>query len=327
MIVGLCYDLKEDYGFNNTDYTYCNFATEESISFVKATLEKCGYNVQLIGNHKKLYDQLKNNTFCCDIVFSTAEGIFSRNRESWIPVILEINHIPYVGMDAYGLSLTLDKVQTKLMARHLNIPTPNFYEIITADDIELKKDLLEYPFVVKPYREGDSMGVCLVEDKEQFIEKSTYLLKHYNQKLLCEEYLPQNEITVSVCEIDGIAKVLGMTETRSISGAILPIFSSEYKLIYGSQKIIPQVPESIKQKLELYSLNLFKYTECHDYCRYDFRLDKQGNPSLMEITPLAALGENASFLTGLRLNGIKPEFIFDAIIKNACKRYGLPPES
>ena len=328
MKVGLCYDTKEDYGFQKSDYTYCNFTDEETISFVKKTLELCGYEVELIGNHKSLYQQLKSKTFACDIVFSTAEGTNSRNRESWIPTLLELNQIPFVGMDAYGLSLTLDKIQTKLLAQYLNILTPEFCEIFSVKDIPYVLKRMCFPLIIKPYREGDSMGVYLVANEEELIEKVDFLLKQYNQKLICEQYIPHNEITVSVCEINGVAKVLGICETRGNDSSILPIFTSEYKLLYGSKKISPQISSNTKQILIDYSIKLFKYTECHDYCRFDYRLGQSETVYLIEVTPLAALGPNASFLGGIKLNGIKPEFVFDSIIKNAATRYGiLPPKA
>lgn len=325
MKIGLCYDVKEDYGFNSLDYTYCNFTDEETISYVKNILESCGYEVSLIGNHLNLYNLLTSEKFDSDIVFSTAEGYLSRNREAWIPTLLEIGRIPFVGMDAYGLSLTLDKVQTKLIANHLNIPTPEFYEIFSTADLPHVLSQLAFPLIIKPYREGDSMGVHLVTTKEELENKAMYLFQQYNQKLICERYIPFKEIAVSVCEIDGVPHALGLCETRGKDSSILPVFTSEYKLIYGSKKITPSVSLSTKKNLTEYSLKLFKYTECHEYCRFDFRLDYNEKVYFLEMTPLAALGPNASFLSGITLNGIKPEFVFDSIIKNACQRYNLLP--
>ena len=56
--------------------------------------------------------------------YNTAEGISSRNREGILPALFEAYRIPYIGTDAFGLSLTLNKYLTKIIAQHYGIKTP-----------------------------------------------------------------------------------------------------------------------------------------------------------------------------------------------------------
>lgn len=123
--IGIAYDVKEDYKLDSEDWKYSDFSTLAEVQYVKRLFEKRGHSVVLLGNYEEIYNLLKNNTFpAVDVVFNMAEGIGSRNRESWIPSLLEINGIPFTGSDAFALSLSLSKFHTKLVAKYLNILTP-----------------------------------------------------------------------------------------------------------------------------------------------------------------------------------------------------------
>lgn len=86
MKIGFCYDCKEDYGYASNDLSFCDFITPTAITFVKEVLEKCGHKVVLIGNYKKLLEYLKRGN-TVDMIVTAAEGIQSRNRESWVGTI------------------------------------------------------------------------------------------------------------------------------------------------------------------------------------------------------------------------------------------------
>lgn len=327
MKIGFCYDLCEDYGFDAMSLAFCDFTTEAAVSYVKNMLEKCGYSVRLIGNYKKLIHMLEQQQFDCDLIFSTAEGVMSRNREGWIPSLCEAYGIPFVGTDAYGLALTLDKVQTKLIAKHLDIPTPDFCEVHQLDEWRLPLSKLAFPIIVKPNSEGSSMGVSLVSHEEELKTAIEKLLLKYNQKILCEEFISGQEITTSIYVKNGTPIVFGLAESRDSNDNIMEIYSSQTKRIYGCQKIIPRISEREKELLCTYSLKLFNYIECQDYCRMDFRISENRIINLLEITPLPALSETASFTAGGILANISADSIFKTIIENAWYRQKSLPKT
>lgn len=318
MKIGFCFDCKEDYGYLSNDLLFCDFITPTAITFVKETLEKCGHKVILIGNYKKLLEYLKNDT-SFDLIITAAEGMLSRNRESWISSICEMYNIPYAGSDAYTLIVTLDKILTKIIANYLHIPTPQFVEISTLNEIDTLS--FQFPAILKPNYEGSSMGVKIVYNKEDIYEHSKLLFEKYFNKLILEEYIPGKEITVSIIEENGIPHILGMVESLQNNDEIMPIYSSEIKRIFGCKKILPRISQNIKLLLEKYSLEMYSYLKCHDYCRIDFRLDKNDNPYLLEVTPLPALSETASFMMAAKLNNIEPTKVFNTIINNAYNRF------
>ncbi|MFN7169931.1 MAG: D-alanine--D-alanine ligase, partial [Candidatus Omnitrophota bacterium] len=166
-IVGLTYDLKDDYIFKEYDPPDANaeFDHWQTIRAIEKALLKEGNRVVHIGNVHNLLRKLEK--LKVDIVFNIAEGIHGRNRESQVPVILELKGIPFVGSDGLTLGITLDKLFAKKIFLAEGIPTPNFLEISHLETIG--KFSLNFPLIVKPRYEGSSKGLSpdsLVKDVE-----------------------------------------------------------------------------------------------------------------------------------------------------------------
>ncbi len=203
-------------------------------------MERNGYEVILIGNYNKLYEMLKNGVLFVDMVFNTAEGIQSRNREGWIPSLLETHGIPIIGTDAYGLSFTLNKAHTKVIARYLGILTPNFYEFNVLSDIERFQMDITYPCILKPNCEGTSTGVTLVENPIRLREACSYLLSEYRQTILCETYIDGREISVAVIGNGENARSIGVVETVRKNGEPIGIYDTKSKYSDACAKKNPE---------------------------------------------------------------------------------------
>src|SRR3990167_9257363 len=128
-IIGLTYDLRTDYKFRENDPPDANaeFDHPQTIDLIARTIESLGHKCLRIGNVDDLLKKLDN--LKVDIVFNISEGSSGGNRESQVPIVLEMMHIPFVGSDGLTLGLSLDKAMTKKILISENIPTPKFSEM------------------------------------------------------------------------------------------------------------------------------------------------------------------------------------------------------
>ena len=155
--VGLTFNLKNEYVFQPGDPQDANaeFDHEDTIGIIEAALCAGGHEVVRIGNAAQLLAQL--DRLHVDIVFNLTEGYAGRNRESQVPILLEMMGIPFVGADGLTLGLTLDKVMAKKILISEGIATPRFFEAKDAED--LREPPLPFPLIVKPRCEGSSKGL------------------------------------------------------------------------------------------------------------------------------------------------------------------------
>jgi D-alanine-D-alanine ligase len=325
-VVGLTYDVKQEYVFKDGDPPDANaeFDHKDTIGLIEQALIKAGHKVVRIGN---VYNLLKNlSRLKVDIVFNIAEGLWGRNRESQVPVILEAKGIPYVGSDGLTLGISLDKFVTKKILMVEDILTPRFMEI--KDITQVDGFDLRFPLMVKPRYEGSSKGISqdsLTKDVESMKKRVDWVMRTYKQPALVEEFISGQEFTVAVLgndppEVMPVVQIsikgrLNLGETFYTFGHI---HSSSLKYICPAR-----VSPGLKKKIEEVALRSYQVLECRDFARVDIRVDEKGRPYVLEINPLPSLSTADVFpLIGKEI-GLNYQGMVNRVLNYALKRYGL----
>jgi len=325
--VGLTYDLKTDYEFKEGDPPDANaeFDHPSTIDVIADALASCGVKVVRIGNAADLLGKIENLNV--DIVFNISEGISGRNRESQVPVLLEMFGIPFVGSDALTLGITLDKVMAKKIFISEDIPTPRFLEIKDSDTA-FDTDHLKFPLIVKPRFEGSSKGLSdnsRVTNSEELKKQIDYITSAYKQPALIEEFISGQEFTVAIIGNDP-AQVLPAVQIKIDGRVQLGEKFYTFARITSDrlEYICPaKISKALEQKLADLALKTYNAVECRDFGRVDFRVDKQGNPYVLEINPLPSLSTEDVFMLVAKNIGITYNEIIGRILTSALKRHGL----
>ena len=321
MKIGICYDTKENYGLDSMNMDYTDFSTYATVSDISYALSQAGHVVGFINGLEQV-KKLTEGQVEYDLVFNISEGFGSRNREGLVPSLLELYKIPFSGSDAYALSLTLNKLHTKLIAQYLGIPTPKF--VLFSDHHDIAISELLFPLVVKPNAEGGSMGVFKVNNDSELRQRCQELFSKYGCEILCEEYIDGIEITAPVIGNGNSSRCIGVTAVQHSSGEDIEIYDSNLK--YFGDIILTtdfNCPEKIKRTIMNYSEKLHKFLSLRDYSRSDFRLSKENIPYLLEVNPLPALDRDDTFeVCGNALNLHYHETL-NMIVIAAAKRYGI----
>jgi len=327
MKVGLTYDLKTDYFLKKGDPPDANaeFDHPDTIKYIANAFESQGFLVQMIGNVSSLLENL--DKLNVDIVFNMSEGLIGRNRESQVPILLEMAGVPFVGADALSLGISLDKIMAKKIFMAEGIPTPRFMEVKTAEGLA-QLDHLKFPLFVKPRFEGSSKGLTetsRVENKAELKAQVERIISVYKQPALIEEFIRGEEFTVAMIGNDP-PEVLPIVQIK-IDGE-LNLKDKFYT--FGHIKddkleyVCPApISESLKKKLTDLALKTFKAIECRDFGRVDFRVDEKGNPYVLEINPLPSLSTEDVYSVISKVFGITYEKMLGKILFAALKRNNL----
>ncbi len=325
--VGLTYDLKTDYQFKKGDPqdASAEFDHPATIDIIAKAVESLGFQVVRIGNAVNLLEKLDN--LDVDIVFNLSEGLRGRNRESQVPILLEMKGIPFVGADALTLGITLDKIMAKKIFIAEGIPTPKFFEVRSYEEL-ISTDHCAFPMIVKPRFEGSSKGLSeksRVENKEELENQVKLVLDTYKQPALIEEFISGREFTVAIVGNDPAealpavqVKIDGELDLNEKFYTFARIASDKLEYICPA-KISPGLENKIKD----YALKAYRAVDCFDFGRVDFRVDKLGNPYLLEINPLPSLSTEDVFMLIAKTIGITYEQMLGRILESAFKRHGL----
>ncbi len=325
--VGLTYDLKTDYKFQEGDPPDANaeFDHPLTIDVIAKAIESQGFKTKKIGNAESLLEKMDN--LGVDIVFNISEGSSGRNRESQVPIILEMRGIPFVGSDALTLGLTLDKVMAKKIFIAERIPTPKFFEI-KSTDAHADSDHLKFPLIVKPRCEGSSKGLSedsRVENLEGLKKQADYIINTYKQPALVEEFISGQEFTVAIIGNDD-PEVLPVVQIKIDGRLKLDDRFYTFARITSTrlEYITPaKISAELTRKISDLALRAYNAVECRDFGRVDFRVDKEGNPYVLEINPLPSLSTEDVFTYVAKAIGKKYEDMIGKILNAAMKRYGL----
>ncbi len=163
---------------------------------VLAALQGAGYNAVAIDAGRDLSQRLAAEGV--EVAFIALHGRYG--EDGTVQGLLELLGIPYTGSGVMASSVAMDKVTTKQLLLFHSIPTPGFRVLRRGEDAAgavAKTD--RFPVVVKPSREGSTIGVTIAADGSAMARGIEEALK-LDDLVLIEEYIAGAEVTVGVLE-------------------------------------------------------------------------------------------------------------------------------
>lgn len=252
-------------------------------AILKALTEK-GYNICPIDVGEDIAEQLVKEKIEC--AFLALHGRFG--EDGTIQGMLELMRIPYTGSGILASALALHKVMAKKFFLCEKIPTPS-YEVFKREEIERDPSRtvsLPLPVVVKPAREGSTIGVSIVREGEELLPALKEAGK-YDEEILVEAFMKGKEIAVGILEdiplpIIEIVPKSGFYDYRS-------------KYTKGETQYI--IPARIPRESYLYAqeigLKAFQVLGCSGCARVDLMTDEDGNPFVIDLNTMPGMTETS----------------------------------
>lgn len=324
LTIGITFDTKDDFKFTGEepwDWD-AEFAVSMAVDDISRALEDLGHNTVQIGSGAKLLDNFAKYKSQVDIIFNIAEGRFGRSREAQIPALLEMSGIPFVGSDAYALSLGLNKWHTKIIAQNCGVRTPNFTVVEHHEKID-KSLVPEYPVFAKLCYEGSSMGLdehSKVFDFAELQKRIKYLIRTYKQPVIIEEFVAGTEVDIPIIGTapQNIFGIVGISLDDKDMGERFLTSKIVYKDGYCFHYPLNAAYEVEASEM---ALKVYNAIGCRDFGRVDMRIDGQGRPYLLEINPYPFLGKHSSFNYIAEKNDITYKQVIGIILQSAISRY------
>ena len=309
--------------------------SDETLEAVSEALHGHGHHVTRIEADDTATDRLL--ALQPDLVFNIAEGLFGDFRESYIPMLCERLSIPYTGSDPLTLGICLNKVRCKEVLSFNRIANAEFR--VFQPDQAVVLDGFSFPAIVKPVAEGSSKGIfddSVVEDRANAIRLIAEKMKIYHQPVLLEQFLAGDEFTVAMWGNRPHVRVLPVVAMRydTLPAGAKPIYSYEAKWIWDTREkpldifqCPAKISESLRLSIEKTVLSAYHVLGIRDWCRIDVRLDKQGEPHILELNPLPGIlpnpEDNSCFPKAARTAGFAYADMLNHVVQIAAERYHL----
>ena len=293
-----------------------------------------------LSNHDTLVQDLKKLASKADFVFNLCDEGYDNDprRELHVPALLEACGIPYTGAGPQCLAFCYDKSLVRGIAKEMGIPVPEAF-FIKSEDTTFEIPF-GFPVIVKPNFGDSSFGITqrsVVDDLDQLLTAISEIREKfgYEKPILVEEFLTGNDLSVGI---------IGNPPT---SYTVLPITEEDYSVLpeglpricgyeakwdpdspyWNLRSVRANLSEDTEKAIIEWCLKLFERLECADYARFDWRLDAEGNPKLLEVNPNPGWCWDGHLAKMAKFAGMSYADMLEAILRAAEQRLKLTRNS
>jgi D-alanine-D-alanine ligase len=289
-----------------------------------------------LSNHDTLLHELIKVKGEIDFAFNLCDEGYNNEarKELHVPSLLEMVGIPYTGSGPQCLAYCYDKSLVRGIAREMEIPVPEAFFIKPEDaTFELP---FSFPVIVKPNFGDSSFGITqrsVANNFEELVNAISEIRENfgYDKPILVEEFLPGKDLSVGVIgnppESYTVLPII-MADYSSLPESLPRICGYESKWLpdtpyWNIKSIAADLPEDIEKFVIECCLKLSERLECKDYCRFDWRLDANSAPKLLEVNPNSGWCWDGHLAKMAELAGISYSEMLRMILQASEQQLGI----
>ena len=194
---------------------------------------------------------------------------------------LELMGIPYTGSGVMASSIAIDKTMTKRIWRAEGLPTPEWRLVKNSAETIQALDALGGPMIVKPSREGSTIGLTKVMASSQ-CEEAYALAAQHDSLVLCEQFIQGDEVTCPILGDGDAARALPVIQIVAPNG------NYDYHNKYhgnDTRYLVPcGLPEGEERRIQELVVRAYRSLGCRGWGRADVMIDAvTRRPYLLEI--------------------------------------------
>jgi len=218
-----------------------------------------------------------------DLAFNTIHGTFGEDGQ--LQEILEQRGVAYTGDGVEASRTAFDKILSKEKFREHNVATPE-WEVIEAG----QRPTIPLPLVVKPARQGSTVGVVIVKDAVE-LDAALAEAARYDRKLLIETFVSGRELTIGILG-DQALPILEIIPKGGFYD-----FNNKYPFLNpqaggGAEHVCPaNIDPNTTGQIQEQALHAFRALGLVVYGRVDVLLDASGDPFVLEVNTIPGMTE------------------------------------
>ncbi len=254
-----------------------------------------------------------------DVVFIALHG--PGGEDGTVQELLEILDLVYTGPGVAACALCMDKVAAKHEMRSGDLPTPDwaafnataFRELGAADTLEEIEDRLGFPLVVKPARQGPSLGVEFASSREE-VPQALVAAFSYDDRVLLERYVKGRELAVSVLGGDALPVVEAIPREEDFFN-----FEARYEIGRTDYVCPAELGKEETRRVQELATRTYETLGCSGFARVDLMLGEDG-PEVLEVNAIPGLTDTSLFPMAAEAAGIDFTQLVERILASARSR-------
>jgi len=276
---------------------------------VLAALQSQGVDAHAFDPAERELCELKREGF--ERAFIALHG--RHGEDGTVQGALELLAIPYTGSGVMASAIAMDKVMTKRVWIAEGLPTPR--HVWLAPDRQQREmvvtvpDTLGLPLIVKPPREGSSIGITKVErraDTEQQMQDAVSLAARYDPDVLCEEFITGEEVTCPVLGEGMNAHALPVIRIVAPGGAY--DYQNKYFTDVVQYHCPSGLPEAEEREVQRLSVAAYRALGCRGWGRADLMIRASDRkPFLIELNTSPGMTSHSLVPMSAKASGISYE--------------------
>jgi D-alanine-D-alanine ligase len=232
---------------------------------------------------------------------------------------LELLGIPYTGSGVMASSIAIDKTMTKRVWLSEGIPTPRYALLkrgaFTREQVIALPDDLGLPLIVKPAREGSSIGVAKVQGYSE-MQAAVDAAAALDADILCEQFVSGDEVTCPILGTGDAARALPVIRI------VAPEGNYDYQNKYftdDTKYLVPcGLPEGEEAAIQELVVRAYRVLGCRGWGRVDVMIDgATRKPSLLEINTSPGMTGHSLVPMSARAAGISYEDLCVQLLASA----------
>ena len=239
---------------------------------VLAALRRQGVDAHAFDPAEQPLENLLKQGFQC--VHIALHGRFG--EDGTVQGALELMGIPYTGSGVMASALALDKWRTKLIWQAVGIPTPRYALLDATSDFNAVAHELGLPLIVKPVREGSTIGLSKVTAAADLAKAYRRAAQH-DSLVLAEEFIAGQELTATILG-DETLPLVRIQPAAELYDYQAKYFSDETKYFCPSG-----LAAGLEKTIQEQALKAYRVVGCQGWGRVDVMLDKRDRPYFLEV--------------------------------------------
>lgn len=238
-----------------------------------------------------------------EVAFIALHGHYG--EDGTIQRYLESIQVPFTGSSSLSAECSFDKVRTRERLAQAGLPVPRG-ELIRQS----QERTLSFPLVIKPPREGSSVGCAIVENEAGW-EEAYRITSAVDHAVLVEEYIAGRELTVGIVG-DEILPIIEIVPTGSWFD-----FDAKYRSDQTRYEIPAQLDPQLTHAIKEMAKNVYDELGAAGCARVDFRLDESNHPFVLELNSIPGFTPKSLLPKAAAAAGISFPELCDRVVQEA----------